>query len=239
MKSEEIAEFYDQHGHKMNDSGVHSRHWAIYDWLKTIPRISHAKQILEIGAGPGQVTWLLSKAAKNAKILAVDISKGSIELARKNLKGLGERVDFLVSDMVGFESDLRFDFVMMPDVLEHIPEEQHPALFQILDSCMTPGALIGIHLPDRQYLDSVRKNRPELLQIVDQSISTSSLAASLKGTDLEIVECARYPIGMAPFEYRRILIEKDPGDVEFFRYRPTGLGWIKRVFRKVFCSRIP
>lgn len=239
MESEQIAEFYDQHGHHMNDSGVHSRHWEIYDWLKTIPRLREAKNILEIGAGPGQVTWMLSKVAKQAQILAVDISPESIELAKKNLSFLGDRVDFLVSDMVGFESDRKFDFVMMPDVLEHIPVEQQPALFQCLNACMNPGALIAIHLPDRQYLDNVRVNNPELLQIVDQSISSKSLSASLDNTDFEIVELSRYPIGMAPFEYRKILIEKDPGDIAFSSYRPSGVGFVKRAFRKVFCSKLP
>lgn len=237
MEKEEIAGFYDQFGHTMDDNGLHSRHWSIYDWLKSLPGFCEAENILEIGAGPGPVTWLIAKLAERANVLAVDISEGSIELAKSNLKTFGDRIDFLVSDMSDFAPQQKFDFVVMPDVLEHIPLEQQPALFQKLSDCMKPGGLIAIHLPDRHYLQHIRETQPELLQIIDQSISSGEIVASLQGTELEIVGIERYALGTSPCDYRRILIEKEPALLKFTRYRPAGVEFLKRALRKVFRNR--
>ena len=66
--------------------------------------------------------------------------------------------------MTTFFEPENFDFVVLPDVLEHIPVEQHADLFKVLASVTAFDATVLINIPEPHCLDWIRKTRPELLR---------------------------------------------------------------------------
>lgn len=89
--------------------------------LNNLIRVKTPKNILEIGCANGYSTIWMAEAAKsvNAKIYAIDHSKPTFELAKRNLmeSGLQSYVNFYFGDAIdvinNFPSELMFDFVFV------------------------------------------------------------------------------------------------------------------------------
>lgn len=86
--------------------------------------LQNAHQILEIGCGECHVTELLLKHT-DAKILATDISKSLIELARSKIQD--DRIEFQSIKLEDTKSDTPPDLVVCCEVLEHL-ENPHRGL---------------------------------------------------------------------------------------------------------------
>ena len=76
--------------------------------------------VLEIGCGIGTVSHLILKYITEGSFVGLDISSESIEMAKKR-NAFHKKAEFLVNDMSNFTHKTKFDFVVFPDVLEHIP----------------------------------------------------------------------------------------------------------------------
>jgi SAM-dependent methyltransferase len=79
------------------------------------------REVLELGSGMGEMTTLLARGG--ARVTAVDISPGSIAVARRRaeLHRVDEAIDFVVApaEQLPLESD-RFDLVVGKAVLHHL-----------------------------------------------------------------------------------------------------------------------
>ncbi|MFH1540737.1 MAG: peptide chain release factor N(5)-glutamine methyltransferase [Elusimicrobiota bacterium] len=66
--------------------------------------------ILDIGTGSGNIAVSLAKYVPNAKIVAIDISKDALMIAKKNAKmnGVSDRITFLQSDILNPTHRLQF-----------------------------------------------------------------------------------------------------------------------------------
>lgn len=72
-------------------------------------------EIIDVGTGSGCIAITVAKHAKNANVLAVDISPDALEVAQKNADDLGvaERIEFLESDLFAAVDPVRqFDLVL-------------------------------------------------------------------------------------------------------------------------------
>jgi cyclopropane fatty-acyl-phospholipid synthase-like methyltransferase len=202
----EIAEFYDEYSNQQSRIGVNIRHRTIMKRLKS-SGMTNESSVLEIGCGIGTLTSLLVKKA--GSLLAVDISPSSIEIAKKNL-GHHSNISFLVSDMSNFDTSKKYDFIVLPDVLEHIPVEQHSALFKTFKSILAENGKICIHIPDPYALEWIRANQPELLQIIDQSIYSNLLTDSIYQADLALHKLERYCLQKTLPDYQWIEVIHRP-----------------------------
>ena len=142
METGPIADFYDRYVPRQLAAGVNARHELIHD-LAVDNGLRDGMRVLEIGCGVGTLTSLLARRLANGSLLAVDLSPGSIEQATTRLRRY-PHVRFAVADAVTAELPGPFDMIILPDVLEHVPADQHVRLFGRLKALRpTHGTVIG------------------------------------------------------------------------------------------------
>src|SRR5690606_18599390 len=186
---DKVVNFYDEFADKQEKTGINSRHLSILDKLAKAGLSSHHR-VLEVGCGIGTVSQLIAKKAAKGEVLAVDISPESIQKAKTLWKDQ-KNLSFEVSDMKGFEKpSQQFDFFVFPDVLEHIPVDQHDAIFETVKRHAHPQSVIFIHIPAPRFLEWMIKNEPQKLQVIDQPLDTGQLitAVSRHGFYLDKME---------------------------------------------------
>jgi 2-polyprenyl-3-methyl-5-hydroxy-6-metoxy-1,4-benzoquinol methylase len=172
----EVAGYYDglwAQLEKESMAGVNSRHRIILNKLKRAG-LNSKSTLLEIGCGIGTLSSYLAKHLSNGKIDAVDISPASIAFAKNKYKKLSN-LTFHVSDMTDFMIDKKFDFILFPDVLEHIPVEAHDNIFKTISGLLKADSTVAINLPNPSCIRWFKKHKPEALQIIDQDIETDVL----------------------------------------------------------------
>jgi trans-aconitate methyltransferase len=203
---EQIGKWYDDFALNQIRTSVNLRHYRIMGFLKDAGLQKNSK-VLEIGCGIGTLTGLLLRYLRKGEVLAVDISPESISVAKKRLVKF-RNVSFQVSDMTDFTYSGTFDFIILPDVLEHIPVSQHKELFGLLASHMSDSSVIVIHIPHPRALDYIRSTSPEQLQIVDQSIEAALLLGDAFAADLVPVSYVSYSLFDREHDYAVITLRK-------------------------------
>ncbi len=76
--------------------------------------------VLDIGCGDGRLLLYLLQTKKNLKVYGIDISESAVEIAKK--RGIdAECLDILKQGLPGHPV---FDYIIMADFIEHIPEPE-------------------------------------------------------------------------------------------------------------------
>ena len=204
---DKIISYYDQFADQQAQTGINSRHLNILDKV-VAAGLKPNHRVLEVGCGIGTVSHLLAQQTKKGEVLAVDISPESIEKAKvfwksqKNLK-------FEVSDMSDFEKNQKFDFFVFPDVLEHIPTDQHAALFQTIQKHSHSESVIFVHIPAPRFLEWMIQNEPQKLQVIDQPLDSGDLIKNISSAGFYLDKMETYSI---------FYMEKD---YQYFVFRST------------------
>jgi 2-polyprenyl-3-methyl-5-hydroxy-6-metoxy-1,4-benzoquinol methylase len=139
-----VMEYY-MHGLIMSQF-LWKQHYFIYKFYtkNLIKYIDQTKKFLEIGAGHG---LYLSKAldilSPTTSFDVVDISETSISIGKKFCND--DRVDFKLQDIFNFPSDVKFDFITMGEVLEHV--EQPKALLSKIRELMDESSTLFMTTP--------------------------------------------------------------------------------------------
>ncbi len=84
-----------------------------YSWVS--PPEQNNMDILDLGCGTGEISNYLSKFGK---VIGVDFSENSINIARENYK----HIKFLLGDITQINLNKKFDYIYCIGVLHHIPE---------------------------------------------------------------------------------------------------------------------
>lgn len=199
-----VSDWYDGFSALQARTGVNIRHRTI---LRNAKRagLRNGMHVLEIGCGIGRVTGMLAKATTKGSVLGVDISPKSIEHARRNL-AKHRHVRFRVSDMTDFQENQRFDLIVLPDVIEHIPLEQHPALFATIVDHLAPNGRVLINVPNAELLEYLHKHEPQTLQVIDQPIHLNRLISIVYDHGLVLEEMHGYGLRYDLAEYTSILL---------------------------------
>lgn len=203
---EEIGKWYDDFASHQLKTSVNLRHYRIMEFLVRAGLKKDSK-VLEIGCGIGTLTGLMAKYLRRGEILAADISSESVSTARRRLSR-SRNVNFTVTDMTDFSHPGTFDFIVLPDVLEHIPLEQHRNLFSSLANLMHENSVILIHIPHPRALDYMREISPDQLQIIDQSVEADILTGNAYAAGLELVSYFSYPLFDRKHDYVLITLRK-------------------------------
>lgn len=206
-EKDKVVSFYDQYVSKQEKIGINSRHYHILEKLLASGLSAHHR-VLEIGCGIGTVSHLIAKKVKNGKVLAVDISPESIQKARSLWKDQ-KNLDFEVSDMNNFHKPGQvFDYIVFPDVLEHIPIDQHFSIFETVKRHSHSETSIFIHIPSPRFLEWMIKKEPEKLQVIDQPLNTGQLIKSVTDNHFYLEKMDTYSIFFKEKDYQYFIFRK-------------------------------
>jgi trans-aconitate 2-methyltransferase len=187
---EKIADFYDSFAEKQIKTGINLRHFTLFRELRKAG-LKKDHKVLEVGCGIGTLTYLIHSYLRRGMIVATDISRESIQVAERTFAGSG-RAKFVVTDMQEFSYPEKFDFIILPDVLEHIPVELHRNLFRVLRSLMHSQTVLFINIPHPRTIEFYRKHDQSFLQIIDQPIYSDALMNDVYHNGLELESYKSY-----------------------------------------------
>jgi 2-polyprenyl-3-methyl-5-hydroxy-6-metoxy-1,4-benzoquinol methylase len=106
-------------------------------------------KLLDVGCAHGAYTILLSNALPNTSIVAVDIDRNSIELARRiaaEKAARPDQIEFRVGTDTADLSDVApFDAVFAGEVIEHVPEPW--TFLERIERWVKPGGLVILTTP--------------------------------------------------------------------------------------------
>jgi 2-polyprenyl-3-methyl-5-hydroxy-6-metoxy-1,4-benzoquinol methylase len=207
LSNEEVKEYYDTFKEHQKQLGINIRHRTIFKNLKAAGLKANSN-VLEIGCGIGTVSNLILKFITQGSFVGLDISPESIEMARKR-NSFHKKAEFLVNDMSNFAHPTKFDFVVFPDVLEHIPVEQHANIFKTIAALTSPNAVALINIPEPNYLNWVRENAPEKLQIIDQALSMQDLLNNSYPYGFKLYSLNPYSLHFDVNDYISIVLKKN------------------------------
>ncbi len=228
------AEFYDNYITYQAESGINDRIYGLYNRLYQTG-LTNDTNILEVGCGIGTLTYLLLKKVTRGKIEATDISPASIAFAQKYLRA--PNLTLSAGDILHFEPQSKiFDRILFFDVLEHIPVEQHAAVFQRVSKWMNDDSVLLINLPNPAYILYEQKHNPSALQETDQPVYLSALSTAMGEALLDIVSVKTYSVWVKD-DYQFIIARKrkDFEEVLLSNQRSLlqkGITWMGRKWRK-------
>ena len=128
--------------------------------------LPNSGDVLEVGCGNGYFTRLLI-GSKN-RVTAIDISAQAIDHCLQKYSGQAE---FCVADILDFDTDKNFDFALLINVLDQIPDDVL-ALRKIRSLLRPDGKLIiGTPISDLRYIEASvhRYSESELKQKIAES----------------------------------------------------------------------
>ncbi|MDQ3100619.1 MAG: class I SAM-dependent methyltransferase [Bacteroidota bacterium] len=212
MENDQIKDFYDRFVPAQRNAGVNERHHLILSLV-----IEHgallARNVLEIGCGIGTFTGLLAQKARKSRILAVDISPASISDAQSSLKKY-RNLELRVLDILSDPLSGLFDMIILPDVLEHIPEEHRHVLFVKLATLLHRNGKILIHSPDPDHLEYLKEQHPEKLQLIDVPLHLGTIVPEIEAAGLRLHYFQRHSIWNSSPDYMALVLVHAPSKLD-------------------------
>ncbi len=215
MTNSKVADWYDKFSTQQVNTGINLRHKSIHEWCLKFG-LKKTDNVLEIGCGIGTQSQLIAEYLTRGKLTINDISEKSVDIAKERLKKFNN-INYSKGDIIGQPIIDKFDFIILPDVIEHIPLENHFKLFEKLNGLLKDDGTILIHIPFPNYLKWVHKNKPELLQVIDQPITTDILAKNCYSNGLYIDKLITYKIWIEKNDYQILKLKKNI-DIDFSEY---------------------
>mgnify|MGYP001133558003 CR=1 FL=1 len=186
-----ILDFYNRFSYKLTKDLIYinRRHIKHFILLWQIFRKYEIENILEIGTGVGVITKFLSY--KYNKITSIDISENNIKLVNKYLPF---NVSLINKSIMDYNTESKYDLILLLDTLEHIPKTSHTKLFKKLSSIMNNNAHIILTIPNPYYTKYTINDNPKILQVVDEMIYLDDILEICKKTNLQIDEYKHFGI---------------------------------------------
>ena len=132
-------------------AGIHPKHIItdFHDFY--VSNVDSNDVVLDIGCAYGTISKKLSSKVKS--ILSIDIREDAIILAKKN--NSNPKIDYKNIDFFELDEDLKFDVIILSNVLEHI-EHRHEFLVKCL--IHAPKLLIRVPAFERDWLIPYKKS---------------------------------------------------------------------------------
>lgn len=195
-----------------------------------------AANILIIGCGAGQQAYYIAtKIAKNAKILAVDISTENLRIADKFNKH--PNIEYRKVDITNDNIEGSWDYILLPDVYEHIPRDKQVALHDKIRTVSSDKCRIIFTVPS-PYHQALLREKGEGLQIVDEDIILDDFVSAAEGIEGVLVYFQMVSVWNQN-DYVYAVIEKDAGKAKEISsehqmpYKGYGMNFKRNTFIKI------
>ena len=115
-------------------------------WVKRKLREQKAETVLDLGCSEG--SYALNIAKEGYNVTGVNLFTNSIKIANERAVQLelADRARFIQSDIMEFESEKKFDAVLLFEVIEHVPDPK--ALVEKMVSLIEPDGVCYISTPN-------------------------------------------------------------------------------------------
>ncbi|MCM8831800.1 MAG: glycosyltransferase, partial [Candidatus Omnitrophica bacterium] len=174
------------------------------DIIKLIPK--NAKNILDVGCKIGWLAWEIKRYKKDSYVLGIDISQKRIDIARKLFKT--PKLEFLIADIVNFDTNFNFDCIVMMDVYEHIPKNLRERLHLNLKKLLKENSTLILVSPTINFDIYFVSQYLKQFKIIKEDITRSDVQKLAKdiGRDLVFFE---YLSIKYPKDYFKAIIGKN------------------------------
>jgi SAM-dependent methyltransferase len=181
-----VVEYYDIHVRQKLRDFVEGNERIERAW-QSIAREAplNPSRVLEVGCGIGAICWRMSRKWPAARIVGLDLSPRSVEVARKLFQSEG--LSFVEGRLAGAPVAEQSDLIVLMDVYEHIPVDERKPLHAALKGTLSPGGRIFLSFPTPRHLAWLRKHRPEAVQPVDEDITIDTVTALARDTGTEVL----------------------------------------------------
>jgi SAM-dependent methyltransferase len=136
------------HGH--HESVLRSHRWrtAENSAAYLLPHLSSGTSILDVGCGPGTITADFATLVTPARVVAMEVDEGALEVARTEIVRRGlTNVDFVIGDVNALEfADDSFDVVHAHQVLQHLSDPV--GALREMRRVTRPGGVIAVRDSD-------------------------------------------------------------------------------------------
>jgi trans-aconitate 2-methyltransferase len=125
---------------------------TVVGWLE----LSGSERVLDAGCGSGRVTERLLERLPDGHVVALDGSTSMIDEARRRLAPFGERITFVVADLLEpLPVDPPVDAILSTATFHWVPD--HDALFRNLSAVIRPSGQLAAQCGGRGNLASVER----------------------------------------------------------------------------------
>lgn len=224
-----VEQFYDGFSQSQNRVGINIRHYTIVNKLIQLG-FNENSTLLEAGCGVGTITQLLAKKIKSGSITAFDISQEGVEITKSRVKNQSN-IQVLKSDLLGFDTNQKFDFILFADVLEHIPSEELKPTIQHILKFAKSNTSIAINIPDPAMNDYLRMHHPDKLQIIDNSVYVEDLIRAFDGSDFKLVLFEQYALHHHESDYNFLVFRRRQAYETMRNQKPLSIIFGKTVQR--------
>lgn len=104
---------------------------------------SNVRDVLDLGCGGGGSLQQIADDVPG-RLVGIDLSPQSCELARAQLAPYGDRATIICGDLANLEPEElgQFDMIFLVGVLYILPPSEHQALLDLAARCLRPGGLL-------------------------------------------------------------------------------------------------
>jgi trans-aconitate 2-methyltransferase len=113
------------------------------DLLAQVP-LARARNVVDLGCGPGNSTELLAKRFPDARVIGLDSSPDMLQRARERLPAL----EFVQADVAQWQPEPDTDLLFANATFQWVPD--HPAVLMRLLQALPPGGVLAVQMPDNK-----------------------------------------------------------------------------------------
>lgn len=186
----------------------------VRDLLSAVP-LEAAREVIDLGCGPGNSTEVLARRFPSAKVAGLDSSADMIAAARKRMPD----VEFEVADIHTWQTSTAYDVILSNAVFQWAPG--HETLFPALAAKLAEGGSLAIQMPDtmdeppHRMMRELAQDGPWADKLKDASQSRTALNSAQWYYELLSPHCSRVDIWRTT--YYHVLKDGPAAIVEWFK----------------------
>jgi SAM-dependent methyltransferase len=183
-------------------------------------------KVIELGCGIGTLSELILKYIKKGIFFGNDISPESIAYAKSRFSKYSN-AKFEAFDVAHKIPSDTYDFIILADVLEHIPIDAHDDLFSAFSRISHSNTKLIINIPHPRLIEYQYKYEKELLQIIDQALPFHHIMNLAGKHGFELLHFSNNKVFREPFDYQFIVFGRLDNEISIRSFSNN-----KIIFRK-------